>query len=339
MLRLLLWLFLLGSSAALGLAAWAGWALYGPLDAERGSYSIEIRAGEPFGALIRRLQATGLVNSPRPLLLYARLSRADRSIPSGEILLEDCCDHSLHLLRKLVAGRPVLYSWTLIEGWNYPQAMRSLRSHPKVVSSMRETRDSCAAAEEISTGFCLEGMLRPDTYHFAPGTTDTALVRRALDGQRDLIAQLWQDRAAGLPYESFYDAVRLASIVEKEASVVSERPQIAGVYVQRLRREMLLEADPTLLYNRPPGVTGGITLRELRSDANPYNTYRRPGLPPTPIAMPSQGSLAAAMNPDESGGYLFFVAAADGSGRHLFSHTLAEHRQKVRRQRQLAGGN
>jgi UPF0755 protein len=174
-----------------------------------------------------------------------------------------------------------------------------------------------------------EGQFFPDTYRFPRGTTDLELLTIAHRRMQDELRNAWAKRAADLPLASSYEALILASIVEKETALERERAQIAGVFVERLRRGMRLQTDPTVIYGMGLSYAGNIRRADLSRDT-PYNTYTRPGLPPTPIAMPSRESLQAAVQPDVTGA-LFFVATGAGDGSHYFSKTLAEHNLAVRR--------
>jgi UPF0755 protein len=172
-----------------------------------------------------------------------------------------------------------------------------------------------------------EGRFLPDTYHFPSGMTDVAFLKRAYDAMAEELADAWEKRDAGLPLRTPYEALILASIVEKETGKAGERPLIAGVFVQRLRKGMRLQTDPTVIYGMGEAFDGNIRRRDLLADT-PYNTYTRNGLPPTPIAMPGRDAIAAAMHPQEDG-YLYFVSRGDGS--HYFSRTLEVHEQAVKK--------
>ena len=325
--RWILAFFLAGILAVVAMVGYSAWRLYGPLGRAVEDTVLYIPPGAGMARILNDVRESGWDINPRITSLYARAQGWDTKVPGGEIRLENCCANAVELLEKIIEGKPVLHPWTLVEGWSFPQTMRSLRSHRKVIAKLRG-RNACEIAGEIQAGFCLEGLLLPDTYLFAAGTDDMTLIKQARDRQNQVLNTLWPKRAADLPYESFYDALILASIVEREARVGSERGQIAGVYINRLRRGMLLEADPTVLYGRTSG-EGPLLLSELRDTSNPYNTYKHPGLPPTPIGMPSSAAIEAALHPEDTE-YLFFVAAEDGTGRHLFSKTLRAHRAKVR---------
>ncbi|MGI9246869.1 MAG: endolytic transglycosylase MltG, partial [Steroidobacteraceae bacterium] len=173
-----------------------------------------------------------------------------------------------------------------------------------------------------------EGLFFPDTYLFGKGTRDLEVLRQARDRMRRELDAAWQARRADLPLEDAYQALILASIVERETGLAAERPRIAGVFVERLRRGMRLQTDPTVIYGLGTNFDGNLRRADLERDG-PYNTYTRTGLPPTPIALPGAGSLRAAVQPDERG-ELFFVATGRGDGAHVFSRTLAEHETAVR---------
>ena len=170
-----------------------------------------------------------------------------------------------------------------------------------------------------------EGLIFPDTYNFSRGTTDKALLERAAETMQEILAQEWPGRNVGLPYSNPYEALIMASIIEKETGLASEREQIAGVFIRRLNQGMRLQTDPTVIYGMGESYDGDLTRTDLRT-ATPYNTYMNSGLPPTPIALPGREAIAASLHPDQ-GDTLYFVARGDGS--HYFSSTLQEHQQAV----------
>ena len=172
-----------------------------------------------------------------------------------------------------------------------------------------------------------EGQFYPDTYHFPKGMDDIRFLQRAHAAMQQKLEEKWQQRDVGLPFNNSYEALILASIVEKESALASERRLIAGVFINRLKKGMRLQTDPTVIYGLGKNFDGDIKFRYLRNDT-PYNTYTRKGLPPTPIAMPGQGAIEAVMHP-ESTNYLYFVAHSDKSGSHIFSSSLDEHETAV----------
>ena len=217
----------------------------------------------------------------------------------------------------------VRHAVRLIEGWSWRRALAEIQSHPLVKTTV-ESPAEVARALELPTPDP-EGWFLPATYDFRRGATDIALLEMAHRAMVERLERVWPERSGGLPYRDPYEALILASIVEKETAVPEERPRVAGVFVRRLQRGMRLQADPTVIYGLGERFDGNLTRRDLRRDS-PYNTYRRGGLPPTPIALPGAAAIHAALHP-ASGDELFFVAT--GEGRHVFSNTLAEHRKAV----------
>ncbi len=228
------------------------------------------------------------------------------------------------LIELLAESKVQLEAIRLPEGKTIREFLDLLRQSKHLVYDVTAT-DADSLALELGIPYSAEGWLHPDTYLVASGSSVKTLLETAWRQRHRHFQDLWDSRAIGLPIRTPVEAIVLASIVEKEAALAAERPQIAGVYMTRLRRKMTLDADPTLLYDRPKGISGPIRLSELRRD-HPYNTYRNPGLPPTAICAPSKGSIEAVLHPKENGN-VFFVARGDGS--HYFSKTLREHLEAV----------
>jgi UPF0755 protein len=229
----------------------------------------------------------------------------------------------------VVAGTVVQYQVTAIEGWTFRQFVDALATHPKLTHTLDDTSDADIMAALGHPEQHPEGRFFPDTYAFTKGTTDVAVLARAHAAMAQRLAAVWSGRDADLPISEPAQALTLASIIEKETARDDERRRIAGVFVRRLRRGMRLQTDPTVIYGLGEAFDGNLTRRDLRSDT-PYNTYTRGGLPPTPIALPGQASLEAAVHPLE-GDSLYFVATGEPDGSHYFSATLAEHQQAVNR--------
>lgn len=291
---------------------------------------LEVRSGENFSGLLRRLNSEGWELPQTQLRLYARYKGLDRSVRAGDYSLKDCCEDHMALVRLLTSGQQMTYRFTLVEGWDVRRTVRALAEAEKLDHTLGDG-DPKLVAERLGLGYeNAEGMFYPDTYSYASGETDLDVLKRARQRQRQILDKLWAQRRSDLPYASPYDAIILASIVEKEARLRNEAPQIAGVYVSRLRKNMRLEADPTVIYGQGNDYTKRLTLRDLRTDT-PWNTYLRQGLPLTPIGAPGEAALKAALAPDESE-MLFFVARGDGS--HVFSRTLREHHANIRRIRE-----
>jgi UPF0755 protein len=233
------------------------------------------------------------------------------------------------LLALLSSGQVMLHSITFIEGSSFVDVRNALAANEAVLNENANRSDADIMRALGEPELHPEGQFFPDTYRFPRGTTDLELLTIAHRRLQDELRKVWETRATDLPLASSYEALILASIVEKETALARERAQISGVFVERLRRGMRLQTDPTVIYGMGLSYSGNIRRADLSRDT-PYNTYTRPGLPPTPIAMPSRESLQAAVQPDVTGA-LFFVATGAGDGSHYFSKTLAEHNLAVRR--------
>lgn len=223
-------------------------------------------------------------------------------------------------------GEVVQYSLTLVEGWNFRQLRSALQNQPKLQQTLDGLSDAEIMAHIGAPELHPEGRFFPDTYRFTRGTSDADLLRRAYARLEQVLEEEWQQRSEGLPYQNAYQALVMASIIEKETGVPEERGEIAGVFVRRLARGMLLQTDPTVIYGMGERYKGRITRTDLRTPT-PYNTYTNAGLPPTPIAMVGREAIHAALHPAD-GTSLYFVARGDGS--HVFSDTLDQHNRAVR---------
>ena len=223
----------------------------------------------------------------------------------------------------------MLETLTIVEGWTFADMRRAIEAHPHVKVTLRGKEIAEVMGAIGHPGEHPEGRFFPDTYRFAAGTADREILELAYRKMAEALESAWSRRAAGLPIENSYQALTLASIVEKETGLASERPRIAGVFTTRLRKGMRLQTDPTVIYGLGISYDGNIRERDLRTDT-PYNTYTRAGLPPTPIALPSREALEAVARPLESGD-IFFVATGLGDGSHVFSTTLEQHNAAVAR--------
>lgn len=289
--------------------------------------TIEIRPGAGFGEVSRQLEQAGIVSDAQLLRLYARWTGKANSIQAGEYLIEAGTD-PVALLDQFTSGNVRLYSFTIIEGWNNRDLMSALQAHPQVNASMTD-EDWPALLSEIGaeTRFP-EGMFLPETYFFPKGSSDRTLLIQAYEHMQVALGEEWTARDASSPAKTPYEALVLASIVEKETARADEREKIAGVFARRLSKRMRLQTDPTVIYGIGPDFNGNLTKRDLRTDT-PYNTYTRHGLPPTPIAMPGRAAIHAALHP-AAGEELYFVATGRGDGSHAFSTTKDEHDAAVR---------
>lgn len=322
--RLLGRLIFLGVILGVALAAYGYHWLQSPLAIPEEGIRYELSRGESLGHVTADLGARGVLRHPRGLSLYARLSEQTR-VHAGEYQLNPGLT-PLTLLEQLNEGDVVLHQVTLIEGWTFAQALMALHAEEAIEAKL----EGLSQTEQLSLlGIDVEhpeGWFFPDTYRFARGTTDVDILRRAHQAMRDQLEQLWPQRAEGLPYDSPYEALIMASLIERETGAPWERETIAGVFVRRLESGMRLQTDPTVIYGMGDRYEGRITRRDLRAPT-PYNTYTISGLPPTPIALPGRGALAAALNP-APGTAVYFVAKGDGT--HVFSDTLEEHNRAVR---------
>ncbi len=315
---------------AVGVAATLGWAndwLDTPMPLTQ-TQMLEVPAGRAFSVLGEDLHERGWLAHPRVLALYARAVDLAGRIKAGEYQLDPGLTPR-ELLSKLVDGDVFLHQVALIEGWTFAQALAAIQAHEAIAVTLEE-RDGAQVMQAMGLpGEHPEGRLYPDTYKFARGTTDAALLRRANLTLMQRLQHHWDTRAEGLPFDTPYEALILASIVERETGEASERPTIAGVFVRRMQIGMRLQSDPTVIYGLGEAYDGDIRTRDLRTDT-PFNTYTRGGLPPTPIALAGDGALAAVMQP-AAGTSLYFVASPEGDGSHYFSDSLAEHEAAVKR--------
>ncbi|MCO6442379.1 MAG: endolytic transglycosylase MltG [Nitrococcus mobilis] len=318
---------LIGSGVALGVAVALKNLETEPLFTTGGQQIVEVSTGTSFAELANQLEQRGWIEYPRLVSLYGRLSGRASVVKAGEYAVEPGMT-LLHLLDRIVAGAVIQHKLTLIEGWTFRELLRAVESHP----ALRHTLPCEAAVNVVMAqlgyaGEDPEGRFLPETYLFPRGTTDVAFLKRAYVAMQQELEVQWRQRAAGLPLTSPYQALILASLVEKETALPEERRRIAGVFIRRLERGMRLQADPSIIYGLGAHFDGDIRGSDLREDS-PYNTYTRKGLPPTPIALPGRDAIAAVLHP-AAGEALYFVARGDGS--HKFSATLAAHNQAVRK--------
>lgn len=286
----------------------------------------ELNSGTSLRALAVKLREQGLIARPIYLVVYARLRGISTRLQAGEYSIEPGMS-VLDLLRKMQSGEVRLYSFTVIEGWTFGQLLDAMARN----GNLRQTIERNAGAVRTvmqalgQPDSHPEGQFLPDTYLFARGTTDIEFLRRANAALQKRLQSEWEGRASDLPLRTPYEALILASIIEKETAVADERSLIAAVFINRLNKRMRLQTDPTVIYGMGEAFDGNIRFRDLRQDT-PYNTYTRAGLPPTPIALPGADSIHAALHPAASPA-LYFVSKGDGS--HVFSDNLLEHEAAV----------
>lgn len=308
----------------------AGWFYFqhwltAPLNINDQGYSYELKQGQTLSHLANDLGANNILDYPRLLRLYARFTNTNK-VHAGEYFFAPGTTPE-SLLEKLKKGDVVLYQVTFVEGWTFKQALAALEKNPSIRHELAGKTD----AEQLALlGLPIshpEGWFFPDTYSFSRNTSDVEILHKSFRKMENLLTVEWEKRAANLPYKSAYEALIMASIVERETGHHSERDQIAGVFVRRLQQGMKLQTDPTVIYGMGDKYHGRISRKNLE-EATPYNTYTIEGLPPTPIALPSAASIKAALNP-AAGNTLYFVARGDGTSE--FSDTLDAHNQAVRR--------
>ena len=294
-----------------------------PMNVPAEGYVLLVEQGDTLTGIADRLAADAVLARPRYLAGYARWHERDRRIQAGEYRVPPLATPA-RLLEMMERGDVVRHRVRIIEGWGWRRALTEIQAHPLVTTTI-ERPDEVGRILDLPTPNP-EGWFLPATYDFRRGATDVTLLEMAHRAMVERLDTAWPERSRDLPYRDPYEALILASIVEKETAVPDERPRVAGVFVRRLQQGMRLEADPTVIYGLGDRFDGNLTRRDLRRDS-PYNTYRRAGLPPTPIALPGAAALHAALHP-ASGDELFFVATGDG--RHVFSATFAEHRRAVK---------
>jgi len=288
---------------------------------------VDVEPGSSVRSVLGGLHERGALVAPRPIELYLRLHGRQITIKAGtyEIAAGSSASQVIDLLES---GRVILEALTIVEGSTFAELRRALASDPAVVATLVGKSDAEVMAAIEHPDEFPEGRFFPDTYRFAARSTDVEILRLAYASMQRMLADAWNERAANLPLATPYDALILASVVEKETGLAAERARIAGVFTARLRQGMRLQSDPTVIYGLGSQYDGEIHTRDLTADT-PYNTYTRAGLPPTPIALPGREALHAAVHPEETGD-LYFVATAAGDGAHHFSKTLEEHNAAVK---------
>lgn len=329
--RLLLWMFLLLALAAAGLAWWL-WQDYQrfadtPLDFGSKELLLVIESGDSFRHVLKRLRGLGITAGHD---LYWEALAFDLEVTSRLKVGEYSVSHGTtptRLLRKLEQGLVVQHRFTLVEGWSFVQVREALAAETALTHTLAGLGADAVMARLGEPDTHPEGLFLPETYLYTRGVEDIALLRRAREAMRRTLDEVWATRQEGLPIDTPYEALILASLIEKETGVAHERDEIAGVFVRRMRLGMRLQTDPTIIYGMGAAYTGRIRRVDLQTDT-PYNTYTRDGLTPTPIAMPGRAALQAAVNP-KPGDTLYFVSKGDGS--HHFSRNLAEHNRAVNR--------
>lgn len=319
-----------------------------PLPVSKDGYILEIHPGSPVEKIADQLFKAQLIKQPWHFLIWVRWKGAWTSLKAGEYLIKQNTTPS-DLIQQLREGKVMQHALAIIPGWTFERVMQAIHEHPKLTHTLTGLKP-----EEIMTKLGLlnehpEGKFFADTYFFPAGTTDIAFLKRAYLLMQEKLYTAWLKRSPNLTLKSPKEALILASIIEKESSIPEEYADIAGVYIRRLERKMLLQADPTVIYGVMQGVAQGMAqgvdkaqmnsgqitttkiTKEMLKTKGPYNTYMVTGLPPTPIGVPSLKALEAALHP-KAGTALYFVAKTDGKG-HIFSDTLEQHQVAVAKYR------
>lgn len=311
-------------AATLAGALW--WWASQPLTLRSTPVDFRVLPGSSLRAAIGQMREAGVEVSPDLLALLARLGKSDTGIKAGSYSVSQGVTPQ-QLLDKLIRGKVTQGELTLIEGWTFRQWRARLDAHPDLTHDSAGLSEAQIAERIGLDARRLEGWLLPDTYLFDKHSSDLDLLARANRAMLRRLDAEWGERAAGLPYRTPHEALVMASIVEKETGREADRGLVAAVFVNRLRKGMLLQTDPTVIYGLGERFDGNLRKRDLQTDT-PYNTYTRSGLPPTPISMPGQASLRAALHPASTEA-IYFVARGDGSSE--FSRTLDEHNLAVDR--------
>ncbi|RYF35261.1 MAG: endolytic transglycosylase MltG [Comamonadaceae bacterium] len=322
--RFFLTLFLLASLVGLGGGAAALWWVNQPLKLPAPSVDLSVEPGTTPRGIAQAVADTGTRVEPQLLYWWFRLSGQDRQIRAGSYELERGLTPRT-LLAVLVRGEEATRSVVLVEGWNFRQLRAALAKAEQLKPDTVGLTDDALMAQLGRPGVHPEGRFFPDTYTYSKGSTDTALLQRAMRAMDKKLEAAWAARASDLPLKTADEALILASIVEKETGKAKDRAEIASVFANRLRVGMPLQTDPTVIYGLGTAYDGNLRKRDLQTDS-PWNTYTRSGLPPTPIAMPGKAALLAAVQPAQSRS-LYFVARGDGTSQ--FSESLDAHNRAV----------
>ena len=332
--RLFVLLLLVGAVSGYGLYWWAHRTL-GPDAARSVPIEVTIAPGSSVRSIGAQVEAAGIPLQPMLFAALARIERRSTRLQAGTYALAPSLTPET-LLDKMESGDVVRIALVIPEGWTFAQMRGAIANQPGLKQTVQALDDTQLMAAVGAEPGLPEGRFFPDTYLFTRGTTDLEVYKRAYRAMQKRLADAWASRAPDLPLATPYEALTLASVVEKETGRPEDRPQVAAVFINRLRRGMLLQTDPTVIYGLGTRFDGNLRKTDLTADT-PYNTYVRPGLPPTPIALVGVAALAAVVNPPRSDA-LYFVARGDGSSQ--FSDKLGDHNRAVDRyQRGLAPRN
>jgi UPF0755 protein len=298
--------------------------MHQPLSLEQPSL-IKVSHGQSLQGMLLELQNKGLINTSYSQRLVHRLYPELSALKAGTYQMQPAMSLE-EVLKLMVSGKEYQFSLTLVEGSSWREWRKELANNPDLIHTMDALSDDEIANKLGIEHDSLEGLFLAETYHFTQGESDIELLSRAHRTLVKVLDSAWQTRAEKLPLATQYQALILASIVEKETAIADERPKVASVFINRLQRKMRLQTDPTVIYGLGEKYDGNITRRDLRTPT-PYNTYVISGLPPTPIAMVGRSAIEAALQPEQTS-YLYFVAS--GHGGHVFSKTLVEHNRAVK---------
>jgi UPF0755 protein len=324
--RVLLVLMLAAGALGAGLGLDYGAFVKTPVPLPEESTILDIPRGTSLRGLARRMTDEGILKHPYYFIALAYRQGDQARIKAGEFELTAGMTPA-DVLARITSGQVVQHPVTLVEGWTFRQAVAAIEAQDRFSGELADLSDEDLMAKLGRPGEHPEGRLFPDTYRFPRDTPRLSVLQRAFQRMEQVLAEEWAGRREGLPIDSPYEALILASVVEKETGAAHERPEIAGVFVRRLRKGMRLQTDPTVIYGMGDRYEGRIRRADLR-EATAYNTYVIDGLPPTPIALPGRAAIHAVLNPAD-GDSLYFVSRGDGT--HVFSATLDAHNQAVRR--------
>jgi UPF0755 protein len=301
-----------------------GWIVAAPLALPQPTYAFTVKPGATLRSVARELAASRVIPADWVLIGWARIRGRDRTIKAGNYELPAGTTLA-RLLDKLTQGDVTQTGFTIVEGWSVRDLRAALKKHPGIDPVVADLSDSDLMKKIGAAESAPEGLFFPDTYYFVNGATDASVLARAYRVMQQRLAAAWAARDSELPLATPYEALTLASIVEKETGRPADRPLVAGVFVNRLRQGMRLQTDPAVIYGMGEQFSGSLKRRDLDAD-HAFNTYTRDGLPPTPIALPSQASIDAVLHPPRTP-FLYFVARGDGSSE--FSTNLADHNRAV----------
>jgi len=317
-------IFLIGLLVAVSFSAWLYHYAKTPLNLSPEAQEITIKPNSGLKSIANQLVEQHVISNALPFVMLGKVLRKEPYLQAGDYTLNKNVS-PYQLLLSLNHGKATQGSITFIEGKTFKQMREKLAKNDAVRTTIADLSD-IEVMQVVGNGEKhAEGMFFPDTFYFDRNTADIVLLKRSYENMQSKLAAAWANRASGLPYKNSYEALIMASIVEKETGKASERPMIAGVFLNRLRIGMRLQTDPTVIYGIGDKYDGNIRKKDLETDT-PYNTYTRGGLPPTPIAMPGLASIEAALHPEKTKA-LYFVGKGDGS--HEFTNSLVEHNRAV----------